>query len=95
MTQEVTAPARRSRTGVPSSALWLGAFGAPPFLDLAGGTLFFSDAEKLLVAHAPVTYGAINLSFLGGVHWGLAVGSDHDPDGGNLSARLVVGVLTS
>lgn len=95
MTEDGTSPARRSRTGVPSSALWLGAFGAIPFLGLAGAPLFLSGPAKLLAAHAVVAYGAIILSFLGGVHWGLAVGSDHSSGGGKLSARLVVSVIPS
>ena len=48
MTEDGTAQARRSSTTVPSSALWLGAFGAIPFLGLAGATPFLSGPEKLL-----------------------------------------------
>lgn len=95
MTEDGTAPARGSGTGVPSSALWLGAFGAIPFLCLAGATPFLSGPAKLLAAHALAAYGAVILSFLGGVHWGLAVGSEHGSRRGKLSARLAVSVIPS
>ena len=95
MTEDGTAQARRSSTTVPSSALWLGAFGAIPFLGLAGATPFLSGPAKLLAAHALAAYGAVILSFLGGVHWGLAVGSEHGSGRGKLSARLAVSVIPS
>ncbi len=95
MTEDETALGRRSQTSVPASALWLGGSGALPFIGLAGATLFFSGPAKQLAAYALAAYGAVILSFLGGVHWGMAVGSEHDPDGGKLSARLAVSVIPS
>lgn len=80
---------------MPPSALWLGAFGAVPFVGLAGATAFLSEPAKLLLSHALGAYGAVILSFLGGVHWGLAAGSAHDPEGRKLPARLVVSVIPS
>jgi len=95
MTKDGTAPARRSQTSVPSTALWLGGLGAVPFIGLAGAALLLSGQAKLLAAYALAAYGAVILSFLGGVHWGLAVGSEHGPDAGKLSARLAVSVIPS
>ena len=49
----------------------------------------------MLLAHAMAAYGAVILSFLGGVHWGLAVGSERGFDGGKVSSRLIVKVIPS
>lgn len=50
---------------------YLGYGGALPFLFGGVGSLFVSDVHTL--AHATQLYGASILSFLGGVHWGLAL----------------------
>ncbi len=84
-----------SDTSVPSSAAWLGGFGAAPFIGLAAATPFVTGAPRLLVAHALLAYGATILSFLGGAHWGLAIGSETRPDDGTLRARLVLSVIPS
>jgi ABC-type dipeptide/oligopeptide/nickel transport system permease subunit len=49
----------------------------------------------MLVTHALVAYGASILSFLGGIHWGLAIGSKSSPDDGRLKARLTLSVIPS
>ena len=58
--------------GIPSAARWLGPLGLIPFL--AGALApWLLPAERLPDAGlALVGYGAVILSFLGGVHWGLA-----------------------
>lgn len=58
--------------GIPRMALWLGPLGLLPFL--AGAlAAWWLPAEHLPgTALAVVAYGAVILSFLGGVHWGLA-----------------------
>jgi hypothetical protein len=93
--QEGRAAVEASVTKVPPSAGWLGAFGAAPFVGLAGAVLFLDGASRMLAAHALVAYGATILSFLGGVHWGLAIGSQGAPHGGNLAARLTLSVIPS
>ena len=82
-------------TKVPLSAGWLGGLGAVPFIGLAGAMPFLTDAPRLFVAHALLAYGAIILSFLGGVHWGLAIRSPGSVDNGELKARLIVSVVPS
>lgn len=85
-----------SQTHVPSAAKWLGALGAIPFvfLGLAGPFIEASIQER---AHFGLAaYGAVILSFLGGVHWGLAIA-----DAGSLQsngatfARLGISVVPS
>ncbi len=82
-------------TTVPASAGWLGGLGAAPFIGLAGAIPFLTGAPRMIVAHALVAYGATILSFLGGVHWGLAIGSHGGRNSGKLSARLTLSVIPS
>jgi len=53
---------------VPQPAGWLGGLGVAPFLGLSVAMHFVDDTHRVLVAHALLTYGAVILSFLGGVH---------------------------
>jgi hypothetical protein len=80
---------------VPRSAAWLGGLGALPFIALAGAMPFLASGPRSLAADALVAYGATILSFLGGIHWGLAIA----PEGGSgrtrLTARLILSVVPS
>ena len=80
------------QTNVPVSAGWLGGLGAVPFVGLAGALPWLAGGIKPLVVQALLAYGATILSFLGGVHWGLAI---KIPPGDGLKARLVLSVLPS
>jgi hypothetical protein len=60
------------RSGVPDPAALLGAAGLIPFL--AGALWSFVPGETGAWARgALLGYGAVILSFMGGVHWGLAM----------------------
>ncbi len=67
-----SAGATSTQSRIPNAALWLGPLGLVPFL--AGALApWLLPAEGLPEADlALVGYGAVILSFLGGVHWGLA-----------------------
>ena len=80
---------------VPPSAAWLGGLGALPFIGLAGAAPFLDSAPRLFVVHALVAYGAVILSFLGGIHWGLAIASQSNADHPELRTRLILSVVTS
>jgi len=80
------------QTSVPVSAGWLGGLGAVPFVGLAGVLPLLAGGVKPLVVQALLAYGATILSFLGGVHWGLAI---KIPPGEGLKARLVLSVMPS
>ncbi len=95
MTEDENADAQGMVTNVPSSAGWLGGLGAVPFIGLAAATPFLSGPTKMLVAHAMAAYGAVILSFLGGVHWGLAIGSERSSDRRKLPSRLILSVVPS
>jgi len=80
---------------VPVSAAWLGGLGALPFIGLASAMPFLTGAPRSLVADALVAYGATILSFLGGIHWGLAIVSQGGVGRARLPARLIFSVVPS
>ncbi len=61
-------------TGVPMAARWLGWLGVVPFVASAVLSLLAPPAAAAFAAQALVVYGAVLLSFLGGIQWGLAIG---------------------
>lgn len=70
---------------VPSAARWLGGAGGLPFVFFAGAALLAPAGLNAGALHALTVYGAIILSFLGGIQWGLAIS---DADCVAASARL-------
>ena len=81
---------------IPEAARWLGATGAIPFVGLAVGSLLLDADAQSLVLFALAAYGAVILSFLGGVHWGLAIGGvGSASEQGALSGRLTLSVVPS
>lgn len=78
---------------VPRSAIWLGAFGFLPFGASALAAAFLDEQYGRWATAALMTYGAVILSFLGGIHWGVAIA--RDPGAGALPRRLVVSVAPS
>lgn len=77
--------------GPTSSANALGYSGLIPFVVLGAGTCLLGGALQQQVAFALLAYGAVILSFLGAIHWGLAVRDPIRP-----SVKLLVwGVLPS
>lgn len=66
----MTAPAT---TPPPAWATWLGAGGLIPFVALALALWWPVPGHQALGSHALVAYGATIASFLGAIHWGLAM----------------------
>ncbi len=67
---------RRSMNEVPATARWLGYLGLLPFVAQMLAAVLGPSGEDSLAAHAALgvaTYGAVILSFLGGITWGLTV----------------------
>ena len=67
----------------PKPPLWarrLGYAGLLPFVCLCLATWYFQDPLRLQLAHALLTYAATIVSFLGAIHWGLAMRGAHAPD---------------
>jgi Protein of unknown function (DUF3429) len=79
----------------PLAAVWLGGLGALPFIALSGaGALLrpsLGDGPQI----ALLAYGAVILSFLGGVHWGAAIVSRDEQTGRALPLRLIISVMPS
>ena len=73
----------------PAPAVVLGLAGVIPFAAGALGS-FWAGAIGAFATKALLAYGAVILSFLGGIHWGLAIGQG-DPS----YRRLGVGVAPS
>ena len=85
------------RTGEPSAkppvpAVVLGAAGLIPFLLLTGMLFVDGDFAHRTARPALLGYSIAILSFMGAVHWGLAMG-DQSPDGGQVWRRYIVSVL--
>lgn len=85
MTERALAGGRR----VPPGPALLGYAGVIPFAALTLGAWLLPevwDARAALALHA---YGAVILSFLGGVRWGLVIAGDGTPDVRSLAASVV------
>lgn len=61
------------REPVPGVAALLGGLGAVPFVAFAAATAVFDGAGRSGALWALLAYGAVILSFLGGIHWGFAL----------------------
>lgn len=77
---------------VPPAALALGLAGLLPFAASALAALALPPGQQGVALQALAAYGAVILSFLGGVRWGLAIGGP--ADGASLP-RLALSVVPS
>jgi len=66
-----------------------------PFLALAVPAPYLESAHRMFVIHALAAYGATILSFLGGIHWGLAIAFPSIGEHSKLQIRLIVSVVPS
>ena len=81
---------------VPRSAFWLGAAGALPFILLALVSIIPDSEISQTSLTALTAYGAVILSFLGGIHWGLAIAAPEEDEANNqLLKRLGWSVVPS
>ena len=79
--------------GVPALPLWLGVSGLVPFLVAAGLSFLSAPINPATAVYALIAYGAVILSFLGGVHWGVALtrGQTSGPSGQTVWYMISVG----
>jgi hypothetical protein len=81
----------RDPGALPPGTAWLGYAGLLPFAACALAVALLGEEPREFAARALVAYGAVILSFLGAVHWGLLLARPA-PD---TRRRLAVGVLPS
>ena len=65
-------PRDTSAAGMPRTAAGLTALGVLPFAGGAALAWIWPDFEAIQAIDAVIAYGAVILSFLGGIHWGFA-----------------------
>lgn len=82
-------------TKIPRPALYLGAAGLIPFIGLSIASALLPDVRQGQAMIALVLYGAVILSFLGGVHWGLEMARQQTAGGPISPLRLGISVLPS
>lgn len=79
---------------IPKPALVLGLTGAIPFVGMAAGTYLADPSSAVFALNAGLLYGAVILSFLGGVHWGRALSGDRVmPDWSRLGWSVTPGLI--
>jgi len=71
----------------------LGFAGLIPFVAAAGVLVFGPAGLEALALRSLLAYGAIILSFMGAVHWGLAMSSSRDDAVAQLSLSVLPGLL--
>ena len=76
---------------IPRPALWLGAFGLLPFIVATMGATIAPSVQETVVA-ALTAYGAVILSFLGGVLWGIIIGR---PASDRMGRLLMLSIIPS
>jgi hypothetical protein len=74
---------------LPILAVILSVAGLIPFVVCGLGAVAPNTITSLPAAQALIVYGAVVLSFLGAVHWGLSLATEHDPAE---RPRLLLGV---
>lgn len=69
---------RPSPEQIPKLALWLGYAGLLPFIGLTLGLWFAPERFDGVLMQALLSYSAIILSFMGAIHWALAMHAEGD-----------------
>jgi len=89
------APGGPDQYRVPRPALWLTAAGFLPFLALSLGTFLLPPFDQPRAEVGLMLYGAVILSFLGGIQWGLEMSRQGLVSGAPSLMRLTISVLPS
>ena len=75
---------------LPALAIILSVAGLIPFLLFGIGSVSTNILTSRIAAYILVGYGAVILSFIGAVHWGFTLATEHDPAE---RPRLILGVI--
>jgi hypothetical protein len=79
----------KDESTIPGYAKALGVAGLIPFAAASAGAIYMPEAIYLM-SEVQASYGSIILSFLGGIHWGIAMTKDPKPN-----LRYIISVLPS
>src|SRR3990167_1949564 len=71
-------PSASSPQSMPHAITWLGYGGLIPFVALAAASVLAPD-HRSLWSPALIAYGAVILSFVGALHWGIAMTAPQMP----------------
>lgn len=85
---------QEARLSVVRLPWWLGLAGLLPFLLTLAGSWLAPGFAQVLAIRAFLFYSAVILSFLGGVHWGVAILAP-EPTSGSARRRLVASMVPS
>ena len=77
----------------PRAAFWLGAAGLIPFAAASAAIWIVPGKYLASAVFALVAYGAVILSFMGAVHWGLVIASSARESRDDMSRWLSLGVI--
>ena len=77
---------------LPVLAIILSVAGLIPFLLFGLGSVSTNTITSRIAAYVLIGYGAVILSFIGAVHWGFTLATEHDPAE---RPRLALGVVPS
>jgi hypothetical protein len=75
---------------LPTAAVALGAAGLIPFAILGLASVGTSEDGSVKGVVGLIAYGAVILSFIGGVHWGFALGAEDDDEPARVRLSLAV-----
>jgi hypothetical protein len=79
-----------------AAALWSGYAGVIPFAVCLLGVLLAPDVEwRARAQQAAIDYGAVILSFIGALHWGLALGGKLRGDGRTIFASVLPSMVAA
>ena len=96
MAAELGASENGQQQRIPTAAALLGAGGLIPFVGLSAAAHLAPAEQAPIAVHALTAYGAVILSFLGGIIWGLGIaGFGEAADKPRETLRLTVSVLPS
>ena len=73
------------KNSIPRSALILGYAGLIPFVVISAALWFMSGIYAEELKNALLLYAAIILSFMGAIHWGVAMAKSDNPDARQLT----------
>lgn len=79
--------------GLPFPAFWLGLGGLVPFAACAAAAFIGPAAWRGFALFALIAYGAVVLSFLGAVHWGLTLAATAEAETRHARTRLTLATV--